>query len=327
MKKLIAWPGFFIAFAVSCAFAQKGRSPLTVREFCALTITEETDVKITDMLTPSNIHELSLARRGEDGKKKPVPVNLDLSECTFPDERCQILITNLQNVRTLELPKATRRIEVCGAADLERIVLPDGLEYIEAQAFMHAKLVSVKIPESVQYVGACAFGLNEELRSIQIGTNPHVADWSRVWNAWNDAEVRSGETVLAAGVSLPEPAGCISFSNAAYQFYTKDSIGMEIRLEKTPAVSGNARLVLYDANNKGAVAGSVALKLKKKQKKISVQGFPVADLTVEETDLYWATKNAYGDYWLRLHAMLEFDDGTRLPLFGYALVYEAGLDW
>ena len=173
-------------------FAQNSKNiqpneTITIAEFCSLNLNKEISVKIQDELSLEKIHNLMSACTGDE-KGKIGPIDLDLSNCTFKNKGCNIFITNLKNVRFLILPKTTKIITFCLASDMEHIILPDGLERIEEQAFFRTKLKSIEIPESVQYVGALAFGDIENLQYIKIFNNPHKTKWSSIWNKWNDAK-------------------------------------------------------------------------------------------------------------------------------------------
>ena len=168
---------------------------ITIADFCSLDLNKKISVKIQDELSPEKIHNLMSACNGDE-KGKIGPVDLDLSNCTFKNKGCNIFITNLKNFMFLILPKTTKIITFCLASDMETVILPDGLERIEEQAFFRTKLKSIEIPESVQYVGALAFGDIENLQYIKIFNNPHKTKWSSIWNKWNDAKILEGDAVF-----------------------------------------------------------------------------------------------------------------------------------
>jgi len=188
---------FLILIFEKIVFAQNSKNiqpneTITIADFCSLDLNKKISVKIQDELSPGKIHNLMSACNGDE-KGKIGPVDLDLSNCTFKNKECNIFITNLKNVRSLILPKTTKIITFCLASDMETVILPDGLERIEEQAFFRTGLKSIEIPESVQYVGALAFGDIENLQYIKIFNNPYKTKWSSIWNEWNDAKILEGD--------------------------------------------------------------------------------------------------------------------------------------
>ena len=200
MKRKFITLIFLIIIFGEIVFAQNSKNiqtneAITVTEFCSLNLNKEISVKIQDELSSEKIHNLMLACNSDE-KGKIGPIDLDLSNCTFKNKECNIFITNLKNVRSLVLPKTTKTITFCLASDMENIILPDGLERIEEQAFFRTKLKSIEIPESVRYVGALAFGDIENLQYIKIFNNPQKTKWSSIWNKWNDAKILEGDAVF-----------------------------------------------------------------------------------------------------------------------------------
>lgn len=295
---------------------------MTVADFCSLNLTGEINVKIEDELSPEKIHNLCIACNDEE-KGKPGPVNLDLSSCTFKNGKGNLFITNLKNVRSLILPQTTEIITFCLCSDLENVVLPDGLKRIEEKAFFRTKLKFVEIPESVEYVGACAFGDIETLKYIQTFNNLNKASWCKIWNEWNDANVLEGEyfSPSSSDENLnKEKLGKIHFSQTNYQ-QAFDTIDMEIILDKAPKKKGEAVLHFYDAHNKNESSGDIKITLKKGQKTIELK-YRASDFYSSETDLYYSIINNCGDYWIKLCCELELSDGTRIPLDGFCYIYE-----
>ena len=176
MKRKFITLIFLIIICEEIVFAQNSKNiqtneAITITEFCSLNLNKEISVKIKDELSSEKIHNL-MSACNSDEKGKIGPIDLDLSNCIFKNKECNIFITNLKNVRSLILPKTTKTITFCLASDMEHIILPDGLERIGKQAFFRTKLKSIEIPESVQYVGALAFGDIENLQYIKIFNNP-----------------------------------------------------------------------------------------------------------------------------------------------------------
>ena len=200
MKRKFITLIFLIIICEEIVFAQNSKNiqtneAITITEFCSLNLNKEISVKIKDELSSEKIHNL-MSACNSDEKGKIGPIDLDLSNCIFKNKECNIFITNLKNVRSLILPKTTKTITFCLASDMEHIILPDGLERIGKQAFFRTKLKSIEIPESVQYVGALAFGDIENLQYIKIFNNPHKTKWSSIWNKWNDAKILEGDAVF-----------------------------------------------------------------------------------------------------------------------------------
>ena len=153
MKRKFITLIFLIIIFEKIVFAQNSKNiqpneTITIAEFCSLNLYKEISVKIQDELSSEKIHNLISACTGDE-KGKISPIDLDLSNCTFKNKECNIFITNLKNVRSLILPKTTKIITFCLASDMETVILPDGLERIEEQAFFRTKLKSIEIPESV----------------------------------------------------------------------------------------------------------------------------------------------------------------------------------
>ncbi|MCR5288915.1 MAG: leucine-rich repeat domain-containing protein [Treponema sp.] len=295
---------------------------MTIAEFCSLNLDKEMSVKIKDEISAETIHTLMITCNDTD-KGKIGPIDLDLSDCSFKNTECNLFITNLKNVRTLVLPKTTKIITFCRLSDLEDVVLPNGLEKIEEQAFFRTKLKSIAIPESVQYIGELAFGDNENLQYIKTFNNPHKAKWSPIWNAWNDAKILEGDAdFIPEENNSKETYGTIHFSKRDCQM-AFDTLDMEVRLDKAPETSQNAVLHFYDAHNKDESAGDIEIKVQKGKKEIAIKDYPARNFYVSETDDYYHIYNRIGEYWIKLCCKLEFSDGTTLPLEGFCYIYEA----
>ena len=205
---------------------------------------------------------------------------------------------------------------------MEHIILPDGLERIEEQAFFRTKLKSIEIPESVQYVGALAFGDIENLQYIKIFNNPHKTKWSSIWNKWNDAKILEGDAVfLPKENDSKEKYGTIRFSKADYH-RAFDTIDMEICLDKKPGKNQKAVLHFYDTHNKNESAGDMKIEVKKGKKTITIKKYPAANFFTSKTDNYYTIINECGEYWIKLRCEIEFSDGTTIPLEGFCYIYE-----
>ncbi|WP_024468027.1 leucine-rich repeat protein [Treponema pedis] len=294
---------------------------ITMADFCSLNLNEEMSVKIQDELSPETIHNLMTACNGDE-KGKIGPIDLDLSNCTFKNKECNIFITNLKNVRSLILPKTTKIITCCLASDMETVILPGELKRIEKQAFFRTKLKYIEIPESVQYVGALAFGDIENLLYIKTFNNPYKTKWSSIWNEWNDAKILEGEAYFLPNENnSKEKYGTILFSKSDYH-RAFDTVDMEICLDKEPKKSQKAVLHFYDTHNKNERAGNIEIEVKKGKKTITIQKYPAANFFISKTDNYYTVINECSDYWIKLRCELEFSDGTTIPLEGFCYIYE-----
>ena len=316
---------FLIFIFEEMVFAQNSKNiqtdeAITITDFCSLNLNKEISVKIKDELSAEKIHNLMSVCNGNE-KDKIGPIDLDLSNCTFKNKECNIFITNLKNVRSLVLPKTTKTITFCLASDMEHVILPSGLERIEEQAFFRTKLKFIEIPESVQYVGALAFGDTEHLQYIKTFNNPYKTKWSSIWNEWNDAKILEGDAdFLPKENDSKEKYGTIRFSKADYH-RAFDTIDMAICLDKEPPKSQKAVLHFYDAHNKNESAGDIKIEVKKGKKTITIKEYPAANFFISQTDDYYIIINKFSDYWIKLRCELEFFDGTTIPLDGFCYIY------
>ncbi|MBR0484028.1 MAG: leucine-rich repeat domain-containing protein [Oscillospiraceae bacterium] len=88
----------------------------------------------------------------------------DVTEITVPDDVTEIgyaAFASRTILKKVNLPPNLKIIQAAAfeqCTSLEHITLPDGLERIEGSAFFDTNIKEADIPESVKFIGSCAFG-------------------------------------------------------------------------------------------------------------------------------------------------------------------------
>jgi len=298
------------------AFAKES---FTVREFSEAEIGSKRGVKIVDSLDEETQRALVSACYKLKNK-----VVLDLSECGFGTDEAKIDFFHIRNVRSCVLPKATKSVVNFDCADLEEVVLNDGLEEIAAQAFFESGLKSVRIPPSVKYVGACAFGDCPALKFIRTDKTADSGSWSAAWSAWNEAKIISGGDYEETESGREENPNKIEFDHKVYHL-VGGKMNMKIRLASSLQKTQKAKLHFYDAHNGNSEQGCLEVKVKKRKAEIEVKNFDASQIGIADTDLFRAIFDECGDYWVKVECVLVLADGTRIPLDGSARLYFAGM--
>ena len=316
MKRTLLTLTFAALFALAPLSA---KDSYTVEEFSAMEIDSARSLKIVDSLDEKAQRKLVSACFKLKDK-----IALDLSDCDFGGGEAKIDFFHIKNVRSCVLPLRTKAVVHFDCDDLEKVILPDGLEWIAAQAFFESGLRRVDIPSSVKHVGACAFGDCDFLKVITTNRNPNVENWSVAWSAWNDAHiVQSGGYEEKESESADNP-NKIEFDHKVYHFLG-GKMNMKIRLQNPPAKSQKAKLYFYDAHNGNSEQGYLELKLKKGKAEIEIKDFAAAQIGIKETELFDVILYECGDYWVKVVCVLELADGTRTRLDGSARLYFAGM--
>jgi len=315
MKKNICIFVNLIAFAYSM-FAQKA---LSVSEFAALNIDSEKEIKIIDVLNENNQSAIISAC-----SKLKCPIDLDLSDCTFDMCDADIDFFHIRNVKTCILPKGTKSIINFDCEDLRQIILPSGLKTISKQAFFESGLTSIDIPNSVEYVGACAFGDCDSLKYIRTNDNKNIHKWSKAWYQWNDAAILTTEDFQPTENKVEENPNKIAFDHKVY-YLIGGQMNIKITLSDPLLKTQKVKLCFYDAHNNNSEQGFIELKIKKNNKEIEVKNVPAEKIGISDSDLFHLVFDECEDYWVKVQCALEFEDGTKMPLDGSTRLYFVGL--
>ena len=163
-----------------------------------------TDCKITAVELPNTI--TTLAHYAFYNCKQLESINFPSSLSTI-GESC---FEHCSSIHSVDLSKTS--VEVIPSSCfsqtfMETIVLPKQLKRIEYRAFAWCRQKVFEFPESVEYVGNCAF-LNNSVKGFQVIVNvenPALAEDSAFYNAG----FKGGLTVLEYQISLTVPNGCI----------------------------------------------------------------------------------------------------------------------
>ena len=163
-----------------------------------------TDCKITAVELPNTI--TTLAHYVFYNCKQLETINFPSSLSTI-GESC---FEHCSSIHSVDLSKTS--VEVIPSSCfsqtfMETIVLPKQLKRIEYRAFAWCRQKVFEFPESVEYVGNCAF-LNNSVKGFQVIVNvenPPLAEDSAFYNAG----FKGGLTVLEYQISLTVPNGCI----------------------------------------------------------------------------------------------------------------------
>lgn len=87
------------------------------------------------------------------------------------------------NLRSIEMPSTLEEIKkhaFSSCNELSEIILNEGLKKIQNVIYSGSKLMSIVIPESVEYIGSCAFG-NENM-TIYCKAEEKPSEWENDWN-------------------------------------------------------------------------------------------------------------------------------------------------
>lgn len=309
-RKLFFATIFFLAMSL---FAQKG---ITVQEFSAIAASandKEFSAKIDDVLDKENQSILVTSCINSSAL-----ITLDLSDCSFGDDEHEIDFFHIRNVKKCILPLSTKSINYFDCFELEEIELPDGLEKIEHQAFFDSKkLQCVRIPASVKYIGACAFGDCDSLWYIKINPDADLQNWSSVWNAWNEAQVIYD--IPEKRKIATENKNTICFDHENYRLFS--NINFEISLAEIPSKSQKATLEFYDAHNLNTSLGSLEIKINKGQTKYKFDKVSTAEMELEDTEQFRTILAECEDYWVKIKCTIVYNDGTKTDLAGSARLY------
>ena len=102
----------------------------------------------------SNYNELKLTYQG--GRQETITLNDSTIQSGEYQER---------NIIAVEVPEIVATIDsyaFCDNNDLANIVLNEGLQRIEGQAFQHGVYTAVTIPSTVTYIGFNSFNTRDE---------------------------------------------------------------------------------------------------------------------------------------------------------------------
>lgn len=153
------------------------------------------------------------------------------------------------NIVAVEVPEIVQTIEgyaFCDNNDLANIVLNEGLERIEGQAFQHGVYTAVTIPSTVTYIGWNAFNTRDEQDRDQhtftltclASTPPRLEDWEGI---------TFGDPGLLSAIYVPD--GSVSAYQEAWRDYASKIQGGAV-----PAPTGD---ILTNLSIKAAYVGDV----------------------------------------------------------------------
>lgn len=290
MKKNICIFVNVIAFAFSM-FAQKA---VSVSEFIALNIDSDKEIKIIDELSKDNQSAIVSAC-----SKLKFPIDLDLSDCTFDMCDADIDFFHIRNIKTCILPKATKKVINFDCSELRQIILPSGLKTISKQAFFESGLTSIDIPNSVEYIGACAFGDCNSLKYIRTNENKNICNWSKAWYQWNDAVIVGTENFQPSEDRAEENFNKIVFDHKVY-YLVGGKMNIKITLSNPPLKNQKVKLCFYDAHNNNSEQGYLELELKKNKTEIELKDVPAMKVGISDSELFHVIYKECGDYWVKV---------------------------